>query len=264
MSHSDLYIIAAGNGSRLRAGVPKALMPIAGEPCLTRTLTRIGKRFRRVFVVTNESVRDQWRDYFHELNEKAPEVARLVENLPIQSGLGDGHATLQGLLAAERLEVSSVSRDIVVAWGDVVFPDARLIDELLAMTLIGAGLLPAVEEKDPYVTLLVDEKMRCAGADFSKYGERHATGLHDQSVFRFDLRAIRTALEHLHRSLWKHGRYISNNGECSLLYCFHWLYNSGNPAHAYVTKYPTLSFNTIEQLTSIQQQIVLGSASADR
>ena len=62
MALPDLYIVAAGTGSRLAADVPKALVPIADEPCLTSTLQQIGHKFRRVFVVTNILVLDQWRD----------------------------------------------------------------------------------------------------------------------------------------------------------------------------------------------------------
>jgi len=44
--------------------VPKALVPIADEPCLTTTLQQVGRRFRKVFVVTNSLVHDQWLAYF--------------------------------------------------------------------------------------------------------------------------------------------------------------------------------------------------------
>ena len=252
---TDLYIIAAGNGSRMNARVPKALARITDEPCLTTTLQQIGHKFSNVFVVTNALIQDEWTNYFHRLRAEYSDLWKRALNLPIKSGLGDGHATLQGILAAERMSEVSLCQDIVVAWGDVFFPEGEIIDELLSVSLEGSGLLPAVREGNPYVSLLIDDKMRCVSADFSKYGESHQSGLHDQSVFRFSLPCLRRALTELHRSLWKNGRYIAPGGELSLLYSFHQLYNSDNPAYVYETGYPTLSFNTVEEVADIQRQI---------
>src|SRR5688500_2416226 len=109
MYNADLYIVAAGNGSRLDAAVPKALFPITEDPCLTTTLQQIGHKFRKVFIVTNVLAQDQWQHYLSHLRTDYPELARFVVNLPICSGLGDGHATLHGLLAAENIENADLS-----------------------------------------------------------------------------------------------------------------------------------------------------------
>src|SRR5690242_3892914 len=101
---TDLYIIAAGNGSRLKLGIPKALVPITDEPCLSSTLQQIGSKFRQVFIATNVRVSHQWQSYFMALEANYPELAELIINLPIESGLGDGHATLQALIKARQLE----------------------------------------------------------------------------------------------------------------------------------------------------------------
>lgn len=255
MAPADLYIVAAGNGSRLQAHVPKALVPITDEPCLTTTLQQVGRKFRRVFVVTNVLICDQWQAYYRNLRSLYPELASLVVDLPIRSGLGDGHATLHGLIAAERSGDPELAQEVVIAWGDVFWPQAEIADELLAEKPMGSGLLPAVHEPNPYVTLLTNERMQCLSADFSRHGENHATGLHDQSVFRFTRPALKSSLTALHNSFWKNGRYITPGGELSLLYSFHQLYNSGAPAYVYQTHYPTLSFNTVEEVAAIQRQI---------
>lgn len=239
----------------MHANVPKALVPITPEPNLTTTLQQIGHKFGKVFVVTNVLVQDQWHGYFQKLRAEYPELARMASNVPIQSGLGDGNATLHGVLAAERMKDATPSEDIVIAWGDVFFPHAEIIDELLAPRLQGSGLLPAIRESNPYVSLLVNERMQCVSADFSKHGERHSMGYHDQSVFRFSLSRLKASLCVLHNALWKNGRYITLDGELSLLYSFHHLYNSNDPAYVYETQYPTLSFNTIEEVAAIQREI---------
>jgi bifunctional N-acetylglucosamine-1-phosphate-uridyltransferase/glucosamine-1-phosphate-acetyltransferase GlmU-like protein len=256
MTTADLYIVAAGNGSRMSAELPKALVPITDEPCLTSTLQQIGEKFRKVFVVTNVLARESWQAYFQNLKVNHPKLAGCTVNLQIESGLGDGHATLHGLIAAEEVEgAAALAQDIVVAWGDVFFPHAELIDELLAAVLAGSGLFPAVHEKHPYVALLVNEFMQCVSADFSKYGETHAVGYHDQSVFRFSRPRLMTSLSQIHSALWKGRRYITPGGELSLLYSFHQLFNAGTPAYVYETRYPTLSFNTVEEVAGIQREI---------
>lgn len=261
MPSTDLYIIAAGNGSRMKVGIPKALIPIADdEPCLSTTLRQLGHKFRKAFIVTNVLAGDQWHSYFAELQAMYPALSNRIVNVPIQSGLGDGHATLQGLLTAEKVLEDSLAADIVVAWGDVFFPHPEIIDELLTTKLKGSGLLPAVQEHNPYVSLLVNEQMQGMCADFSKYGETNLTGMHDQSVFRFVRSKLIASLSHLHNCLWKSGRYMAPGSELSLLYAVHQLYNSGDPAYVYVTAYPTLGFNRIEEAIAIQRRIKVALA----
>jgi MobA-like NTP transferase domain len=255
MSSTDLYVIAAGTGSRLRAPLPKALAPVQHEPCLTTTLRRIGAKFAKIFVVTNVLAGDAWQRYFDDLHTAHPALACRVRNLPIKSGLGDGHATLQGLAAAEQASRAALAEDIVIAWGDAFFPHPQIIDELLALPLLGSGLFPVIRESDPYVALLVDHEMRCASVDFSKFGERHSSGFHDQSVFRFVRSRLQASLRDLHNCCWKNGRYITTGGELSLLYAVHQLYNVGDPVRMYETRYPTLSFNTIEEIVAIREGI---------
>lgn len=260
MQNTDLFIVAAGNGSRLGGNMPKALIPIVGEPCLTTTLSRVGALFRNVFVVTNVLSQEIWSGYFAELTFSHPELSSRITNLPIKSGLGDGHAVLEGLLCAERVGSSGWTEEMVVMWGDVFLPSAQLMLELLSQPCRGAGLFPVILERDPYVCLRVDAEMRCISADFFKYGERHAAGLHDQSVFKFARSQLRDSLVELHRCLWKHDRYIAAGGELSLLYTFHQMYNCGNPAYVYETQHGTRSFNTREEVLRIRDEMGMGVA----
>lgn len=261
MQDADLYIVAAGNGSRLGGNIPKALIPIVGEPCLTTTLSRVGRLFRKIFVITNVLSKELWNPYFGKLMATHPELRGRIENLAIRSGLGDGHAVLEGLQAAESVGNIALAPEVVVMWGDVFLSDAGLMHEMLNRPCEGAGLLPAVFEEDPYVCLRVNAQMQCMAADFSKHGERHATGLHDQSVFRLSRTPLLEALAELHRCLWKHDRYIAAGGELSLLYTFHHMYNAGRPAYVYETKHSTRSFNTREDVVRIRQEMGFEAAS---
>ena len=252
---ADLYIIAAGKGSRMGGSLPKALVPITDEPCLTTTLKQVGSKFNNVFVITNTLIQNDWNYYF---DHSPAMLMRNVINVPIKSGLGDGHAVLSGIMQVDQLEKDGkleCSNDIVVCWGDVFFQHYQIMDELLSRQLDCSAIIPAVMEDDPYVSLLVDGNFACMSADFSKYGEKHPTGFHDQSVFRFNRRMLEDALSSLNRCFWKNGRYITPGGELSLLHTFHYLYNAGIPAFVYETDYPTLSFNTPEEVKTIQEEI---------
>lgn len=251
----------------MNANVPKALVPITDQPCLTTTLQQVGSKFDRVFVVVNIDVMHQWEAYRASIGATHPSLLENVFFVPIVSGLGDGHAVACGFTAASnlgdpRLSVplpgqafAQLNDDVVIMWGDVFVQHAELFDELLAKTLDRSGIIPAVLEDNPYVALLVDELHDCRAADFSKHGEKHATGYHDQSVFRFSKKVLRNSLSVLHAALWKDSRYITPGGELSLLHAFHHLYNSGNAACVYQTNYPTLSFNTPAEVAAIQQEI---------
>jgi NDP-sugar pyrophosphorylase family protein len=248
----------------MNASIPKALVPITDQPCLTTTLQQVGSKFDRVFVVVNTIVEHQWKKYAETLH---PDLSKNVFFVPINSGLGDGHAVLWGFAGARSLKDERLSKqfenqafdqlndDIVIMWGDVFVQYAELFDELLSKSITRSGILPAVLEKDPYVTLLVDDHMNCISADFSKYGEKHPTGFHDQSVFRFSRSILWSALRSIHAAFWKGGRYITPGGELSLLHAFHYLYNCNSAAHVYETSYPTLSFNTPEEVAAIQREI---------
>jgi len=256
--NTDLFIIAAGKGSRMGGNIPKALVPITDIPNLTTTLQQIGHKFNNIFIIINELITEQWDQYRRETEKLFP---TLIDNtrvyfVPIKSGLGDGHAVMRGLKRAT--DYSVVSDDIVICWGDVFLPFCQTVDELLSKRYAGnhiSGFIPAVRKDNPYVTLLVDEHMSCMSADFSKYGENHPSGFHDQSIFRFDKKVILNALFNLHTCFWKNGRYITPGGELSLLHAFHILHNTERPAQVYETDYPTRSFNTPEEVALIQEEI---------
>jgi NDP-sugar pyrophosphorylase family protein len=269
---ADLYIIAAGKGSRLGANIPKALVEINSECCIDSTLRLVGHKFSRVFIVANELVRDTWEAHWNKVyNSPNRRLMMNMQMLYINSGLGDGHATLHGLIAASKFiselnknntkdkmsfmdQTEYLSNDVVVTWGDVYFSQPEIIDELLSRKLGDmSGMIPGLHEDNPYVTLLTDEQMHCQSADFSKFGENHPTGLHDQSIFRFDRRHLWNSLVNLHNAFWKNGRYLTPGGELSLLHTFHEMYNSGRPMFVYQTDYATESFNTQEEINQIHK-----------
>lgn len=257
---ADLYIICAGVGSRMSIDIPKALVKITDQPCLTTTLQQIGSKFDNVFVVTNRDVQGQWIHYYNDLSIMYPELCTNLYDVPIKSGYGDGNAVMEGLSRVKSLcyvpRQPVLSDDIVIVWGDVFFHKAEIIDEILNKSMGDkSGLIPCVSEENPYVTLHTNGHGACISADFSKHGEINKHGWHDQSLFRFNRTILMDALNQLHLSMWKNDKYVAPSGELSLLHTFHRLFNTYQPAYVYHTAFSTLSFNTPAEVIAIQEQI---------
>jgi molybdopterin-guanine dinucleotide biosynthesis protein A len=259
----DLIIVAAGKGSRMGGNIPKALLEVGGEVCLTSTLRKIANKFDNVYILTNNAIQGVWDDYFASKTFGA-DIAGHITNVPINSGLGDGHAVMSGMISIADDENAKLAENVIVCWGDVYFPDPELIDELILNTSSATGVIPVVKEDNPYVTILVDDDMNCQSADFSKWNECHPTGFHDLSVFKFNTTQLYIALSILHCTFWKNGRYITPGGELSLLYTFHTFYNAtidnesetAVPAlKVYESDYTTYSFNTPEEIKEIEKKI---------
>jgi NDP-sugar pyrophosphorylase family protein len=254
----DLIIVAAGKGSRMGGNIPKALLKVGGEVCLTSTLRKIASKFNNVYILTNNAIQSVWDDYFSTIIADETIPIHII-NVPINSGLGDGHAVMSGLISISEDVDAVLSDNVIVCWGDVYFPDLELIDELILNTSSSTGIIPVVKESNPYVTILVDDDMNCQSADFSKWNECHPTGFHDLSIFKFNTLRLHDVLSVLHCAFWKNGRYITPGGELSLLYTFHAFYNNADnivPAlKVYESDYITYSFNTPEEVKEIENKI---------
>lgn len=264
----DLYIIAAGKGSRLGGSIPKALVPLINdEPNITTILKTIGRKFDHVFIVVNVDIESVWREYLQTL---IPELGKNVHLVPIKSGLGDGHATMCAFAATtpspyhdkedsqNALRISTAS-NVMVCWGDLYIPDGAIVDEMMgqfaANDFAVSGILPAIFEQNPYVALTTAKMMQCTGASFSKWGELESEGYHDQSIFLFKKESVWAALGTAYDVYWKNGKFTTPGNELSLLHTFNILYNQMEPCIVYETEYPTMSFNTVEELMHIKKEL---------
>jgi bifunctional N-acetylglucosamine-1-phosphate-uridyltransferase/glucosamine-1-phosphate-acetyltransferase GlmU-like protein len=246
-----IYIIAAGNGSRLGSKIPKALYPIAGEPNIQRTIRLVKQAIvntdnpAEIVIVCSK----QRQADFEALNSD-------VAILPISSGLGDGHAVMTAL--AEQLYdgtgyYKQESQSLII-WGDAVLESSGIIEEAITIELgLTPMMLPVVMEKDPYVSILLDNNSGdCISADFSKMGEHHPSGFHDQCIFKIKTWIIFARLEQMHAAYWKNGRYTTETKELTFLYLIHYLYNIAQAAKAYTSEFTVHSFNTVEEAARIE------------
>lgn len=266
MSPVDLVIVAAGNGTRMGDKYkPKILTEINGVPNLYNTFNKIiGSEvvFKNIYIVTNKR---NWDDVSRAVQtyDSKDSLLSQVSVIEIESGRGDGHAILEMAKV-----VNDLSQQFFIMWGDAyltsgdIFDDCLREAELIPFTPL---IIPVINEIKPYVTFLVDANMNCISADFSKHGENHPSGFHDQCVFLVNHKPhILNQLYEMEKFFFKNGRYITESGENTFLYIVHALYNTreisdcdGSEFHyaakAIITDSPVLSYNTLGEVKDIER-----------
>lgn len=247
----DLIIIAAGNGTRMgNIHVPKALIDINGIPNLENTLNKIDGMFRNIYVVGNNKNIDMF-DVFVGKYIHCNQFSGNIKTISIDSGKGDGHA----VMAAMTIIGEELADKFFVLWGDAYISHPEIFEECMKYDKthdIKPMLIPVVKEDNPYVTFLVDKDMRCMSVDFSKRGEKHDNGFHDQCIFLCCKTCLENSLDVLDAAYFKNGRYITDSGELTFLYLVHYFYNIEYAATAIVTDYPQFSYNTMDEVKAIE------------
>ena len=154
-------IFAAGLGTRLRPltdTMPKALVPVAGEPMLQRVLCKLRDAGLGPFVVNVHHFAEQIEDFLAGHDFGVPVALSREEKEPLETGGGIRHAA--PLLGPGRFLVHNVDilSDLDVRW----FLRQDDPDSLATLLLVDA---PA----DRY--LLFDEEMRLVGWTNVRTGE---------------------------------------------------------------------------------------------
>lgn len=260
----DLIIIAAGNGSRIKdySDLPKALVPLMGQPNLFFTLEAAYGKVDNIYVISNRSNYETFREYidkFYEtfkvmIEERNQETS--IHLIAIDSGKGDGHAVRNAIqeISAQHGEFKLADKFFVM-WGDAYLFDSSIFDTCIEYDKaydVKPMLVPVVFEKNPYVSFLLDSTMKCVSVDFSKYGEHHPSGYHDQSIFLCCKTCVENSLDILEAMFNKNGRYVSETGENTFLYLIHYFHNIEFSAQAIILDNPvTMGFNSGDELKAI-------------
>ena len=151
-------IIAAGNQTRFKTDIPKAIMPINNTTLLDINIKSMSKYTDKIYVVCSYNN----KDYFDNYN-----------TIIINSGKGCGDAVLKAL------ENLSNDNDCYIKWGDSLHLD----DIYNNMNINSKMIIPVRYEKNPYVQIIVDKNNKIEKVLFSKYGENITDGYHDLSIF---------------------------------------------------------------------------------
>jgi len=151
-------IIAAGNQTRFKTDIPKAIMPINNTTLLDINIKSMSNYTDKIYVVCSYNN----KDYFDNYN-----------TIIINSGKGCGDAILKAL------DYLSDNNDCYIKWGDSLHLD----DIYNRMNINNKMVIPVRYEENPYVQIIANENNKIEKILFSKYGENITDGYHDLSLF---------------------------------------------------------------------------------
>ena len=230
-------IIAAGNQTRFKSDIPKALSKIGDRTCLDINISHMKNVCDEVYVVCSFEKEEYFKDYNH---------------LSIESGLGCGDAVLKALRIIKPKEDDMV----FIQWGDsivdkVAFRDLNMIRYISLYKDVDIFIASRWEKK-PYV--LLEDHDDFIKVKFSKYGEVNSDGYHDLSLFFGNAESILYSCEQFKDKYFVDNGYIHKHGnEFNFLDLFNDTSIKGCLVDAGTSN--SYSFNTEEEYKSMLKEI---------
>lgn len=242
----SLLIVAAGKSSRF-GGYPKAFARIGKIMNIENTVQQALKAsYEKIYVAVNEETYAKFKSQLDG-----------CEMFSIITGNGEAHSLLKCLRHIHT--TAPEIRTITVCWGDAYFVNERpflQLQESLKSHSYKVSVCCAVD-REPYAWFETDGE-DIKKAHFAKEDGVIGEGIHDQSLFSFD---IETAIRYLTRYkslLHIPDSYNGGENEMRLLRSFEYLYKSEDYPAAkcvMVDAGNVLSFNTQDELSNIEQRI---------
>jgi len=235
-------ILDAGNQTRFDDDLPKSLQIVKGKTVLERNIFVLNQVVEDYYIAVNPKKKDYFSNY--------------AENLVvINSGLGSGDAIYK---VCKSLKLNDDDK-IVLIWGDSIHTSTSVIHNGLARLDEVDFSVPVYKEKDPYVRFVIGEDASVAEVLFSKYSGPNDHGYHDQSCFFFRVGPLMKTLEEVRFEHYDYAgkKYlIPDRGDFDLLEIFNICSNIPRNIMFNVRKSEkSFSFNTIEELQSIEEKI---------
>lgn len=248
MSDSNVLLIVASGKSTRFGGFPKAFCQIGRSTNVENTISLANGIYDKVYLAVN-------RITF----EKYKESVKGCELFSIITGQGDAHSLLKCLNYIKK-NADSVNK-ITVCWGDAVFLNNLPFKQLaLGAANIKAAVACSVDQL-PYAWFDIDEKGKIVKSYFAKKDGIKNIGMHDQSLFQFDINfAIKYLYEYMHymRISYENDENDSDKNEMKLLYFFEYLYSIGYGVKCVeITSGNVLSFNTQDELDKIRKRLYM-------
>lgn len=226
-------ILSAGNQSRFKSPLPKALVKINGKVLLEENIQRMSKYCDEVFVICSFQNEQFFKKYNH---------------IAINSGKGSGDAVLKALIEINKKHKFSKDDTCFIIWGDCLIED-QIYKQVLD-NYNNTGLIPCVFEENPYVQLK-ETKNNKVIASFSKFNEAITAGFHDLSLFYFNCQNLLNYLLIFQKKIInKEDNYIHKHGnEMEFLDVFNETEIEAKILE--IKDYKDFSFNTVEELENI-------------
>ena len=239
-----LLILASGKSSRF-GGFPKAFCKINNEYVVQRTVNLGKKLFSKIYLVMNKEIFPVYKDLIKD-----------CKTISIGTGQGDAHSFLR---AARFIKADCGADTVTLCWGDTLFLDDTIFKKASKIELgqDAVGMSFSSWDKEPYAWYETDgEKIK--SSHFRAKEGIIPVGIHDQSVFVFNLHVICSQLEQYMMLLGikDDEDYINNDvsKEMKLLDSFTFFYEENLLPMNYflVESGKSYSFNTNEELESIR------------
>ena len=169
-----LLVPAAGRGSRLRADLPKALVPVNGRPMIDHLVTLYRDVVEGIVLVVHPAQRERFAAHARQWSLPADIV---VQETP--TGMLD--AVVCGLPAVAAADADQV----IVTWCDQIGITAGTVARLLAPEAAVDVVMPTMLTTPPYVHYSRDASGRISGVRQRREGdEMPAEGESDIGLFR--------------------------------------------------------------------------------
>jgi len=243
-----LIVPAAGQGTRLRSSLPKALTPVAGQPMISHVLGRFDRWCSAAVLVVAPAARPAFEAYL----AGAPVVATLVEQAN-PTGMLDAI-----LLAADQVRSTRPER-VWICWCDQVLLAASTLERMArdeGMSPAPSAVVPTARVTSPYIHFDRDEQGRLAKVRQRREGDvMPDVGEADSGVFSLSADAYFRALPDYAAAHDRGGR----TNERNFLPFLPWL-----AQRAAVRTIPvsdaieTLGINTPEDLAVAESHLPLG------
>lgn len=177
-----LLFLCSGTSSRFN-GKTKALAKISGSETVLEFNLKNASEFDQVFIVTNDSNYSE----FEKLNLKN------VKLIKIKTGNGDSDSLLNALKELQKLE-DFENTALSFCWGDTLFLNDTIFKKLINENSEDL-LVPCSLDKNPYAYF--DFITDSGNIDRSTILKSHfktekdlEIGLHDQSIFKINLKTL--------------------------------------------------------------------------
>lgn len=245
MKHA-LLILASGKSSRF-GGYPKAFCKIDDTYVAQRTVDLGSTYFDHIYLVINREIYPDYKD-----------AVKGCKTLAIGTGQGDSHSFLR---AARLIKEDCGADRVTLCWGDTFYLDDAIFrnasETVVDTNAVGVSLSSI--DPEPYAWYEPDGDIIKASHFRSKDGIVES-GIHDQSVFVFNLQAICSQLESYMAVLGLNDEedYINKevSKEMKMLDAFTYFYENGLLPMKYslVESGRSFSFNTQEELEMVREK----------
>ena len=233
----DFCIIVGGINKRMNIDYPKSLVIIDNEEVLLKIIKNIEHYSNNIYVCCNNYYKNKF-EFFQNKNKLNDNIKFLYfnSNDNKQSYPRGNGETIYQLLS----NISNLTSKLFVLWGDILFTDNKIIEEMYNYDLEKESdiLIPVIKEKDPYAYLILNTDNSVFKMGYKK-NKAVDSGYHDQCIFLCNKTSIKENYDNILN--------YSNTDEINFLDIISYLQN----VNYYETKYEIKSFNEKNDLNQL-------------